>query len=199
MKTIIALSILCLTIPLAAEDAAHPTPPAAPDLPDGSLYALTSVWTNQDGRRVTWGKDSGKARVLAMGYSTCKGICPRIIADMRRIESKLTPEERNMVRFTFLSVAPETDGVPELKALVENHKLDTESWQVMRCEADAVLEMAVALGIQYTVLPNGVDYAHSYLIAILSPEGRIVQKWVDPGKGPEASLAALRQCLKKAD
>lgn len=59
--------------------------------------------------------------------------------------------------------------------------------------------MAVALGIQYTVLPNGVDYAHSYLIAILSPDGRIVQKWVDPDKGPDASIAALRQCLQKKD
>jgi protein SCO1/2 len=184
--------LLCSSGVRADGNQGHPTPSAIRDVPDGSLYALESVWTTQDGAKVEWNKSQGTARVLAMGYSTCQGICPRIIADMQRIESKLSPEERGKVTFTFLSVAPETDGVPELKALADNHKLNGKTWQVMRSDADSVLEMAVALGIQFTLLPNGVDYAHSYLIAVISPEGRTVCKWTDPSKGPEESIAAIK-------
>lgn len=191
-----ALLTLALLSPLAlADEPAHPTPPAAKEIPDGSLYALQSTWTNHDGTKVAWADSAGKARVLAMGYSTCQGICPRIIADMQRIESKLSDAQRQKVLFTFLSVAPDTDGVPELKALVDNHKLHPKTWQVMRSDADNVLEMAVALGIQFTLLPNGADYAHSYLIAVISPEGRVLHKWTDPAEGPDQSFKALLSAL----
>ena len=191
MKALIILIFISIPGLIFAEEEKHPTPPAATEIPDGSLYALQSVWTNQEGKKVAWDKSQGNARVLAMGYSTCKGICPRMIADMQRIESKLTDQQRGKTTFTFLSVAPEIDGIPELKALADNHKLNGKNWQIMRSDADSVLEMAVALGIQYTLLPNGVDYAHSYLIAVVSPEGKIVCKWADPSVGAEKSIASL--------
>ncbi len=51
--------------------------------------------------------------------------------------------------------------------------------------------MAVTLGVRYDRLPNGIDFAHSYLIAIVGPDGKILHKWTDSKEGPEASAKAL--------
>ena len=100
---------------LAAEE--HPTPAAVATSTQGSLYAFDSTWTNQSGKKVTWKESGGTTRIVALGYATCKGICPRIIGDMQRIEKELTEAEKGKCRFTFVSVDPEHDKVAELKAL----------------------------------------------------------------------------------
>ena len=186
----------CFFLPLGAQEE-HATPPADENLPDGSLYALESSWTNQHGNKLEWSLEGkkGKARVLAMGYTYCKGVCPRIIADMQRIQAELNPEELARTTFTFLSFTPENDKVEDLREMVRNHKLDDRYWSVMTGDPDGVLEMAVALGIQYAKLPNKVDYAHSYLVAVLSPDGRVIHKWTNPDEGPEPSVKALRAAL----
>lgn len=192
MKLIFALSI-AIALPSSAAD--HPAPPAKTDLPDGSLYALQADWKSQTGDTIHWQQSKGTPRIVALGYTTCKGICPRIIADMQRIEKQLGKEAKEATVFTFLSLDPETDKVPELKVLAANHKLDPANWQVLTGTEDGVLELAVALGIQYSRLPNGIDYSHSYLIATLAPDGTVVHKWTIPSEGPEPSVAALHKAL----
>jgi len=184
--------------PVPAKEAQvnHPVPPASKELPDGSLYALNSTWLDQHNKKLSWGPlPQENSRVVAMGYTTCQGICPRLIADMQRIESSLTKEEQKATTFTFLSLAPESDKLAQLQNLVTNHKLSAK-WQVMTGDSDGVLEIAVALGIQYTKLPDAINYAHSYLIAVLDAEGRVTHKWLSPDEGPEAATAALRLTLK---
>ncbi|MFV0338491.1 MAG: SCO family protein [Chthoniobacterales bacterium] len=114
---------------------------------------------------------------------------------MQRIEQALSDKEKDSVEFVFLSVAPESDGVMELKNLADAHKM-SKRWKVLTGDPDGVLEMAVALGVQFTKLPNGVDYAHSFQIATLDKDGVVVHRWKTPDEGPEPSLSALR---KKSD
>jgi hypothetical protein len=76
-----------------------------------------------------------------------------------------------------------------------DQKIDPANWQVLTGTEDGVLELAVALGIQYSRLPNGIDYSHSYLIATLAPDGTVVHKWTIPSEGPEPSVAALHKAL----
>lgn len=174
----------------------HPTPQAAASLPEDSLYQLDSQWIDQNGQKMQWAKPPhGQARVIAMGYTTCQGICPRIVSDMQRIEDGLDPAEQKKVLFSFLSLDPEVDKVPQLKAFAKKHQLSPQ-WQVMSGSPDGILEMAVALGIQYSKLPNGVDYAHSFLIAIVSPDGRVLHKWTSPDEDPGKSLTTLKNLIK---
>ncbi|MFV0416467.1 MAG: SCO family protein [Chthoniobacterales bacterium] len=162
-------------------------------LADGSVYALTSEWTDQNGDSLKWQSlNDGKSRIVAMGYATCKGICPRLIAEMQRVENALTDEEKDSVEFVFLSVAPEQDGVKELKALADSHRM-SERWRVLTGDPDGVLEMAVVLGVQFTKLPDGVNYSHSFLIATLDKDGVITHRWKTPEEGPEPSVTALRK------
>ena len=192
MKYLILATAL-FVIPVHAEDEAHPVPAAEAALPEGSLYELDSTWQDQDGNEVKWSESVGTPRVVALGYATCKGICPRIIADMQRIEKELAPESKT--RFTFITLDPENDDQAALKTLADNHKLSTR-WDVLRGEEEVLLEMAVALGVRFDRLPNGIDFAHSYLIATLSPDGKIVHKWISSKDRPEASVKALKAAEK---
>jgi protein SCO1/2 len=199
MKALLA-SLLLATASLGVADD-HPAPAADAALPQGSLYAFDATWTKQTGDKVEWKKSAGTARVLALGYATCKGVCPRILGDMQRIEKELAKElakeELAGCRFTFVSLDPANDKVPELKALGERHKVDDTRWDLLTGDEESVLELAVALGVRYDRLPNGIDFAHSYLIAVIGPDGTLRHKWTEPGEGPGPSVLAVKQALEK--
>jgi protein SCO1/2 len=193
MKALLLSILLGSACVASAEGPSAPPPDAA--LPEGSLYALDASWTRQTGEKVEWKKSIGTARVVALGYATCKGVCPRIIGDMQRIEKSLGEGERTRCRFTFVSLA--NDKVPELKALAERHKVDRAYWDLLTGNEEAVLDLAVALGVRYDRLPNGIDFTHSYLIAVIGPDGRLLHRWTEPGEGPGLSVVAVKRALEK--
>ena len=116
---------------------------------------------------------------------------------MQRIEKELTDAERTRCRFTCVSLDPEHDKVAELKALGERHKIEETRWDLLTGDGEAVLELAVALGVRYDRLPNGIDFAHSYLIAVIGPDGVVRYKWSEPAEGPAPSIEAIRKGLAK--
>ena len=71
-------------------------------------------FTNQDGKPVTAKDVEGKVYVTNYFFTTCKGICPRMNANMRRVYEAF----KNEPGFMILShtCMPETDSVPLLKA-----------------------------------------------------------------------------------
>lgn len=195
MKVLLLFCLLGISAVTTAEN--HPTPAAVGASPQGSLYAFDSTWTNQLGKKVVWKESGGTTRIVALGYATCKGICPRIIGDMQRIEKELTEGEKASCRFTFVSVDPEHDKVTELRALGERHKIEDARWDLLTGDSESVLELAVALGVRYDRLPNGVEFAHSYLITVIGPDGVVRHKWSDSAEGPAPSVEAVRKCLAK--
>ena len=71
-------------------------------------------FTNQDGKTITENNVEGKVYVAEYFFTTCKGICPKMNANMRRVFDKYKDEPN----FLILShtCMPETDSVPLLKA-----------------------------------------------------------------------------------
>lgn len=71
-------------------------------------------FTNQDGKQLTEANVEGKVYVAEYFFTTCKGICPIMNANMRRVFDKYKDEPN----FLILShtCMPETDSVPLLKA-----------------------------------------------------------------------------------
>ena len=56
---------------------------------DLSIYNLPSQWTSQEGQNMEMKDLKGKVLVMVMIYTSCKAACPRLVADMRNIESRL--------------------------------------------------------------------------------------------------------------
>ena len=96
-----------------------------PDPPSGaSLYNLELKWTTQAGATVALGAFAGRPAIVAMGYTTCKDICPAIVADMMWVEKHLPPGSAEKVRFAFFSFDSEADTPERLTLYAESHGLD---------------------------------------------------------------------------
>lgn len=72
------------------------------------------TFTNQDGKIITQKDTDDKVYVAEYFFTTCKGICPKMNANMRRVFNEYKNEEN----FLILShtCMPEVDSVPVLKA-----------------------------------------------------------------------------------
>lgn len=148
----------------------HALPPG--QISGASLYQFHDTFTDQTGRQVMLHELSGKYVVLAMFYATCTAICPRIAAEMRRLEQNLSAAARGKTQFVLISFDSERDNPAALTRFMEKMKL-TGSFTLLSGKPDGVREVAAALGVNYKKLENG-EYSHSSLFTLLSPTGEIV-------------------------
>lgn len=156
-----------------------------------SIYQLDASWTNQLGKPMTLADLKGRPVLITMGYATCKFACPRLAADLLAIEKKLTAEELKNLAVVFVSIDPGRDTPAQIKTFLDQYQVDHQRWHGLRGEEDAILELSVALGIRYRKV-NDTDFAHSNVIALLSPTGEIVHRQEGLGTDPTKLIAALR-------
>jgi protein SCO1/2 len=82
-------------------------------------------FVNQNGKTITEKEVDGKVYVAEYFFTTCKGICPKMNANMRRVYDAYKTDSNFMI--LSHSCMPETDSVPLLKqyeAKMLNGKLD---------------------------------------------------------------------------
>ena len=120
-------------------------------LPGRSIYNLDSNWTTQDGTSVGLDALAGGPIVAAMGYTTCKDICPAIVADMMWVEKHLPADAAARVHFAFFSFDSAVDTPARLKAYADEHGLDPGRWTLYHGDEDAVRE----LSLEWFARPNG--------------------------------------------
>jgi protein SCO1/2 len=156
-----------------------------------SLYNLGERWTTQDAATVALDAFAGRPVVVAMGYTTCKDICPAIVADMMWIEKHLSPGDASRVRFAFFSFDSEADTPERLKLYAESHGLDLDRWTLLRAADDAVRELAAALDVPFR--PNDqAGFDHAAVITLLNARGEIAFQQ----RGVQASSGELLEKLK---
>lgn len=72
------------------------------------------TFINQDGKRITNREVEGKVYVAEYFFTTCRGICPVMNANMRRVFDAFKDEPDFMI--LSHTCMPETDSIPLLKA-----------------------------------------------------------------------------------
>lgn len=161
-------------------------------LPENSIYHLTSEWKTQNGETVQLKSFGGKIIVAAMIFTSCRSACPRITADLQRIEAGLKSKYKNNVRFLLISMDPERDTPEKLKQFAINHKLDLSRWTLLTGNADDVMEIANVLDVRFKASKeNGID--HSNIIHVIDPAGVIVHQQVGLAIEPDETLKAIEQ------
>ncbi len=156
-----------------------------------SLANLDSAWTTQDGKAVTLASLTGEPTVVSMGYTTCKDMCPAIVADMMWIEKHLPEKAKDHVRFAFFSIDSAVDTPARLMAYADEHGFDPARWTLYHGDEDAVRELAAALGIGFK--PDGQGgFDHAAVISLLDTRGEIVFQQ----RGVKASSEELLDRLK---
>ncbi|MBL7708095.1 MAG: SCO family protein [Chitinophagaceae bacterium] len=158
------------------------------------------AFLNQDGKMVTNKDVEGKVYVAEYFFTTCKGICPKMNSNMRKVYDAFKDEKD----FLILShtCMPEVDSVPVLKKYADSMKVNTDQWIFLTGRKDSLYNMA---RVSYTIDDpvNNLktvadDFLHTQFWALVNKQGK-VKKIYDGLKDSEveALIRQIRRQLKK--
>ncbi len=164
------------------------------ELTTNSIYNLESEWITQDSQTVKLKDQLGKVQVLAMVYTSCPSVCPRLVFDMLEIDNQ-TREKYSDLRFTLVTMDPEVDTPEQLKLFAEEYQLDLSRWQLLQGKEDDILELAATLNVKFKKVSD-TDYSHSILISVLNQNGEVVYRQEGMNANLNATLKAIEDCFK---
>lgn len=170
-----ALAAACAPAPPAAPPPAAADASPAPAEP--SLFELTFAMTDQGGRTRHLSDFKGQPFIATMIYTRCTAVCPRLTADLKRLEAALPPADRARTRFVLFSLDPERDTPAALTAYAKEQQLDTSRWTLVATTPDDMRTIAAVLDVKFR--PDEDDeIAHSAVIALVDGNGVIRHRQV---------------------
>ena len=159
-----------------------------------SVYNLTSVWTTQSKESFQLSHFRNRIVISAMVFTHCESACPRIVADMQRIESSLSEKELQQVTFLLISMDPERDTPARLTEFAGEHNLNS-NWTLICSSLDATMEIANVLGVKVKKLESG-GFDHSNIIHVFDQQGVIVHQQNGFAVEQDETLRAIRNLIK---
>ena len=165
---------------------------------DLSIYNLPSKWTNQNGQNLEMKDLKGKVLVMVMIYTSCKAACPRLVADIRNIESRLSEKIKPDVKFLLVSIDPEVDTPARLKEFAIANKMDGEQWEFLRSTEENTREFAAVLAVNYKKIAP-LDFSHSNIISVFNAEGELTFQQEGLGVNSEATIKKITEEAEKIE
>lgn len=165
---------------------------------DLSIYNLPSKWTNQNGQNLEMKDLKGKVLVMVMIYTSCKAACPRLVADMRNIESRLSEKIKPDVKFLLVSIDPEVDTPARLKEFAIANKMDGGQWEFLRSTEENTREFAAVLAVNYKKIAP-LDFSHSNIISVFNAEGELTFQQEGLGVNSEATIKKITEEAEKIE
>jgi protein SCO1/2 len=99
------------------------------------------------------------------------------------------------VGFVLVSLDPARDTPGQLAAWAARTQLDSARWTLLNGDAEAVREVAAALGVRYQ--PQADDeLAHTNAITVLDPAGIVVHQQVGLGAQASGTIDAVRLAIR---
>jgi len=163
---------------------------ASTAISDESIFNISSQWRTQKREAFKFSMLKSKVTVAAMIFTSCQSACPRIIADIKKIESDLSVEERKKVQFLLITMDPVRDTPGRLNAFKNEHQLN-DSWTLICSDEDATTEIANVLGVRIKKLSGG-GFDHSNIIFVIGTNGVIAHKQEGLGGEPIETIAAIK-------
>lgn len=163
---------------------------------DLSIYNLPSKWTNQDGKNIEMKDLKGKVLVMVMIYTSCKAACPRLVADMRNIESRLPEDVKENVQLVLVSIDPEVDTPKRLKSFSIENKMEGNQWVFLRSTEENTREFAAVLAVNYKKV-SPIDFSHSNIISVFNTEGELVFQQEGLGVNSDATINKITEEVQK--
>ncbi len=166
------------------------------EIPDLSIYHLPSKWTTQNNREIELKDLKGNILVMVMIYTSCKAACPRLVADMRNIESKIPGSDKNKVKLILVSIDPQTDTPQRLKEFAVENEMDTSQWIFLRGTEEATREFAAVLAVNYKKI-SPMDFSHSNIISVFDTQGVMVHQQEGLGVDNQETVQAILDLAAK--
>ena len=133
------------------------------------------AFINQDGKIVTDKDVEGKVYVAEYFFTTCRGVCPRLNTNMKKVYDRF----RNEKDFVILSHTsdPERDSAQQLKKYADSLGVNTSKWIFLTGRKDSLYTMA---RISYTIddPANNLrsiddDFLHTQYWALVNRQGEV--------------------------
>lgn len=166
----------------------------ASDMDENSIFNLTSSWHNQDNKTLKLSELKGKTLVLVMFYTSCKSICPRLVADLKSIEKQIPENKRNFMNFVLVSIDPETDNPKFLKEFAQKNQLTASHWTLLQGNKNSVQEFANVLSVKYKQIAP-MDFSHSNIITVIDKNGILVHQQEGLGVNNEETVNEIKKLL----
>ena len=196
-KNIIAFFVLLLTLQSCKDDTKKQIQKAeSKEISDLSIYNLPSQWTNQDGKNIELKSLKGNVLVMVMIYTSCKAACPRLVADMRNIETKLGTETKKNVKLILVSIDPKTDTPEKLKSFAIANKMNADPWIFLRSTEENTREFAAVLAVNYKQI-SPIDFSHSNIISVFNPKGELIYQQEGLGVNNDKTITIINEEAKK--
>lgn len=142
------------------------------EISDLSIYNLPAKWTTQDGNDIEMKDLKGDVLVMVMIYTSCKSACPRLVADMRNIESRVPKNTKNKVKYIMVSIDPTVDTPETLKAFSIENQMVGNQWLFLRSTEENTREFAAVLAVNYKRI-DPIDFSHSNIISVFNTKGEL--------------------------
>ncbi|HYH16188.1 MAG TPA: SCO family protein, partial [Flavisolibacter sp.] len=132
---------------------------------------------NQNGEAVTEKAMQGKVTAVEYFFTTCRGICPRMNNNMRKVYDTY----KNEKDFLILSHTsdPLTDNPNQLKRYADSMQVDTNKWVFLTGRKDSLYNMARHVykiddpKNNLTTIED--DFLHTQFIALVNKKGDVVK------------------------
>ena len=137
---------------------------------------------NQLGKMVSLSDADGKILVVDFFFTHCASICPKLTANMKRLQQVVRAKDPKkivdtpFVQFISFTVDPERDSAAQLKKYADRFQVNHDTWWMLTGDKRTIYDFGmneVKLGVPD---PNGVDsnFIHSEYMVLLDRD-RVVR------------------------
>jgi protein SCO1/2 len=164
-------------------------------------YVQSFSFANQNGKQITEKDVSGKVYVAEYFFTTCKGICPKMNSNVKKISLEFANEPN--FRILSYTVDPETDSVGRMKRYADSLGADGGKWWFLTGRRDSLYGLARGSYLLDDPKNNDINikeqFIHTQFLALVDKGGR-VRKIYDSLKKDELDELEkdIRTLLKEA-
>jgi protein SCO1/2 len=155
---------------------------------------LSGNWNTQNNDTIVLSDLKGKVLVMVMIYTSCKAACPRLVADMRDIESKMPREKLPGINFVLVSIDPINDNPERLKAFAIANEMDAKHWTFLQGTKTSVQEFANVLAVKYKQIAP-MDFSHSNIISVFNRKGELIHQQEGLGVNNKETVSKILETL----
>lgn len=149
--------------------------PQVKELPEDSIFHLSSKWKDQNNNDLQLKDLQGKTLVVVMIYTSCKSACPILVSKMKHIESKISRSDIDKVKLVLVTIDPTNDVPEKLKQFAQKNGMDGPQWTFLTSTEDDTQELANVLAMKYKKI-DPIDFSHSNIITVFNPYGEMVEQ-----------------------
>jgi protein SCO1 len=133
-------------------------------------------FTNQLGKKVSLDDLKGKIIVIDFFFTACPSICPGLARNMKRLQDSYTKND-SIVQFISVSIDPERDSVPRLRAFADKYHANHDSWWFVTGDKKEIYDFALK-EMKASIADVNVDtaFVHTENFFLLDTN-RVVRGW----------------------